>query len=130
MIHGEPILYAAEVLSEEYFSSATDHRHFSIPLEFAWVRWQHRRSFGARFLVARELRILQDFRWNRFKNLEAREMYTVISEHVFPWQGCIFVPLCSHPPIPNALASVARDSPEGVRFSCLSKQRLNKRPYR
>src|SRR5580704_10969439 len=30
----------------------------------------------------------------------------------------------------NALASVARDSPEGVRFSCLSKQRLHKRPYR
>ena len=27
----------------------------------------------------------QDFRWNRFKNCEAREMYTVISEHVFPW---------------------------------------------
>jgi type I restriction enzyme M protein len=27
----------------------------------------------------------QDFRWTRFKNLEAREMYTVISEHIFPW---------------------------------------------
>jgi type I restriction enzyme M protein len=27
----------------------------------------------------------QDFRWNRFKNFEAREIYTVISEHVFPW---------------------------------------------
>src|SRR5258707_15782410 len=27
----------------------------------------------------------QDYRWNRFKNFEAREMYTVISEHVFPW---------------------------------------------
>jgi hypothetical protein len=27
----------------------------------------------------------QDFRWNRFKNMEAWEMYTLISEHVFPW---------------------------------------------
>jgi type I restriction enzyme M protein len=27
----------------------------------------------------------QDFRWNRFKNMEAREMYKVISEHIFPW---------------------------------------------
>jgi type I restriction enzyme M protein len=27
----------------------------------------------------------QDFRWNRFKNFEARDMYTVVSEHVFPW---------------------------------------------
>ena len=26
----------------------------------------------------------QDFRWNRFKNLDPREMYTVVSEHVFP----------------------------------------------
>jgi type I restriction enzyme M protein len=30
-------------------------------------------------------RSFQDYRWNRFKNFEAREMYTVISEHVFPW---------------------------------------------
>src|SRR6202035_3244544 len=30
-------------------------------------------------------RSYQDFRWNRLKNLEAREMYTVVSEHVFPW---------------------------------------------
>jgi type I restriction enzyme M protein len=27
----------------------------------------------------------KDFRWSRFKNMEAREMYAVISEHVFPW---------------------------------------------
>src|SRR5205814_2559416 len=27
----------------------------------------------------------QDFRWSRFKNMEAREMYTVMSEHIFPW---------------------------------------------
>src|SRR6476660_5226928 len=27
----------------------------------------------------------QDFRWNRFKHFEARDMYTVVSEHVFPW---------------------------------------------
>src|SRR5246127_5351187 len=24
----------------------------------------------------------QDFRWNRFKNFDPREMYTVVSEHV------------------------------------------------
>jgi type I restriction enzyme M protein len=27
----------------------------------------------------------QDFRWSRFKNFEARDMFTVVSEHVFPW---------------------------------------------
>src|SRR5215813_6263840 len=27
----------------------------------------------------------QDLRWSKFKNLEAREMYTVVSEHVFPF---------------------------------------------
>src|SRR5258708_6511641 len=27
----------------------------------------------------------QDFRWTHFKNFEAREMYTVINDHVFPW---------------------------------------------
>src|SRR5579863_2457245 len=27
----------------------------------------------------------QDFRWSRFKNLDAREMYTVVDQHVFPW---------------------------------------------
>lgn len=27
----------------------------------------------------------QDFRWSRFKNFDPREMYTVVSEHVFPW---------------------------------------------
>jgi hypothetical protein len=27
----------------------------------------------------------EDFRWSRFKNFEPREMYTVVSEHVFPW---------------------------------------------
>src|SRR5215469_6362601 len=27
----------------------------------------------------------QDFRWSRFKNFEPRDMYAVISEHVFPW---------------------------------------------
>ena len=27
----------------------------------------------------------QDFRWSRFKNFETSNMYTVISEHVFPW---------------------------------------------
>src|SRR5689334_4936224 len=26
-----------------------------------------------------------DFRWSRFKNFEAREMYEVVTEHVFPW---------------------------------------------
>jgi len=26
-----------------------------------------------------------NYRWSRFKNLEAREMYTVIGEHVFPF---------------------------------------------
>src|SRR5690349_11962461 len=27
----------------------------------------------------------QDFRWNRFKNFDPRDMYAVVSEHVFPW---------------------------------------------
>jgi type I restriction enzyme M protein len=27
----------------------------------------------------------QDFRWARFKNFDPREMYTVVSDHVFPW---------------------------------------------
>src|SRR5882762_11358573 len=27
----------------------------------------------------------KDFRWSHFKNLEPREMYTVVSEHVFPF---------------------------------------------
>jgi type I restriction enzyme M protein len=27
----------------------------------------------------------KDFRWSNFKNLEAREMYAVVSEHVFPF---------------------------------------------
>src|SRR5581483_6410178 len=26
-----------------------------------------------------------DYRWTRFKNLEPREMFTVIDQHVFPW---------------------------------------------
>jgi HsdM N-terminal domain len=30
-------------------------------------------------------RSFQDYRWNRFKNFDPRDMYTVISEHVFPW---------------------------------------------
>ena len=30
-------------------------------------------------------RSYQDFRWSRFKNMEAREMFTVVSEHVFPF---------------------------------------------
>src|SRR5690348_2482588 len=30
-------------------------------------------------------RTYQDYRWNRFKNFDSREMYTVVSEHVFPW---------------------------------------------
>jgi len=27
----------------------------------------------------------QDYRWNRFKNTDPRDMYAVVSEHVFPW---------------------------------------------
>src|SRR5437667_11446194 len=30
-------------------------------------------------------RAYQDYRWKNFKNFEARGMYTVVSEHVFPW---------------------------------------------
>src|ERR1035437_3767331 len=30
-------------------------------------------------------RSYQDYRWNRFKNSDPRDMYTVVSEHVFPW---------------------------------------------
>lgn len=27
----------------------------------------------------------EDFRWSRFKNMEPREMYEVVNDHVFPW---------------------------------------------
>src|SRR3989440_4706049 len=27
----------------------------------------------------------QDYRWKNFKNFEPRDMYTVVSDHVFPW---------------------------------------------
>jgi type I restriction enzyme M protein len=30
-------------------------------------------------------RAFQDFRWSHFKNFDPREMYVVVSEHVFPW---------------------------------------------
>src|SRR5579859_3586931 len=30
-------------------------------------------------------RSYQDFRWTRFQNFDPRDMYTVVSEHVFPW---------------------------------------------
>src|ERR1039457_5319416 len=30
-------------------------------------------------------RSFQDYRWNRFKNFDPRDMYLVVSEHVFPW---------------------------------------------
>jgi len=30
-------------------------------------------------------RSFQDYRWNRFKNSDPRDMYAVVSEHVFPW---------------------------------------------
>ena len=30
-------------------------------------------------------RSYQDFRWSRFKNFESRDMFAVVSEHVFPW---------------------------------------------
>jgi type I restriction enzyme M protein len=30
-------------------------------------------------------RPFQDYRWSRFKNTDPRDMYTVVSEHVFPW---------------------------------------------
>ena len=30
-------------------------------------------------------RSYQDYRWKNFKHLEARDMYAVVSEHVFPW---------------------------------------------
>src|SRR5436309_3535314 len=30
-------------------------------------------------------RSFQDYRWNRFKNIDPRDMYAVVSEHVFPW---------------------------------------------
>jgi hypothetical protein len=33
----------------------------------------------------REGRAYQDFRWSSFKNFEARDMFTVVSEQVFPW---------------------------------------------
>jgi type I restriction enzyme M protein len=30
-------------------------------------------------------RSFQDYRWNRFKNTDPRDMYAAISEHAFPW---------------------------------------------
>src|SRR6266853_1005063 len=30
-------------------------------------------------------RSFQDYRWNRFKNTDPRDMYAVVTEHVFPW---------------------------------------------
>jgi type I restriction enzyme M protein len=30
-------------------------------------------------------RSFQDYRWNRFKNFDPRDMYAVVNEHVFPW---------------------------------------------
>jgi type I restriction enzyme M protein len=30
-------------------------------------------------------RSYKDYRWKNFKDFEARDMYTVVSEHVFPW---------------------------------------------
>src|SRR5437867_3683043 len=30
-------------------------------------------------------RSYEDYRWSRLKNMEARDMYTAVSEHVFPW---------------------------------------------
>src|SRR5207302_10976611 len=30
-------------------------------------------------------RAYEDFRWSRFKNFEAKEMFTVVGEHVFPF---------------------------------------------
>src|ERR1700747_2793056 len=30
-------------------------------------------------------RSYQNYRWNRFKNFDPRDMYNVVSEHVFPW---------------------------------------------
>src|SRR5579864_9105790 len=30
-------------------------------------------------------RSFQDYRWNRFKTFDPRDMYAVVSEHVFPW---------------------------------------------
>ena len=30
-------------------------------------------------------RPFEDFRWSHFKNFEPKEMYTVVSEHVFPF---------------------------------------------
>src|SRR5579872_2989903 len=30
-------------------------------------------------------RAYEQYRWSHFKNMEARQMYEVASEHVFPW---------------------------------------------
>jgi type I restriction enzyme M protein len=38
-------------------------------------------------------RSFQDYRWNRFKNTDPRDMYAVVSEHVFP---CTFA-MCPRP---------------------------------
>src|SRR6202521_6144187 len=49
---------------------------------------REKKSMGKRFFQEgkdSKKRPYQHFRWNCFKNFEAREMYTVISEHVFPW---------------------------------------------
>jgi type I restriction enzyme M protein len=49
---------------------------------------REKKPLGKRFFPEGEddkKRLYQDFRWNRFKNFDSREMYTVVSEHVFPW---------------------------------------------
>jgi type I restriction enzyme M protein len=49
---------------------------------------REKKPMGKRFFPEGEddkKRPYQDFRWNRFKNFDSREMYTVVSEHVFPW---------------------------------------------
>jgi hypothetical protein len=35
-------------------------------------------------LVDSKKRFFEDFLWNRFKNFDPRDMYTAVSEHVFP----------------------------------------------
>ena len=35
--------------------------------------------------TGKEGRSYEDFRWSRFKHFEAKEMYELVGEHVFPW---------------------------------------------
>jgi type I restriction enzyme M protein len=62
-------------------------------------------------------RSFQDYRWNRFKNTDPRDMYAVVSEHVFPWLRTLAqLLLC---PVGDARAYHNRGAARGNRGGCV-----------